>query len=61
MEVWYSEYIENFDLDNEDDKVKVNEVNYDMNILYKELCKVRFFCFKLILKENIMKKNYIEK
>lgn len=61
MEVRHSEYIENFDSDNEDDKAKANEVNHDMNTLYKELCKARSLCLKLTSKENTMKKNHIEK
>ncbi|XP_056001715.1 uncharacterized protein LOC130048707 [Ostrea edulis] len=55
MEVRHCEYLENFDSDNEDDKTKVDEVNHDMNTLYKELCKARSLCFKLTTQKNALK------
>lgn len=52
MEVRDSEYGENFDSDNADDKAKSNEVNHDINTLYKDLCKAKSLCLKLTSNEN---------
>ncbi|XP_062605795.1 uncharacterized protein LOC134267606 [Saccostrea cucullata] len=51
MEVRHSEYLENFDSDDENDKPKMDEANHDMNTLYKELCKARSLCLKLTTKK----------
>jgi hypothetical protein len=44
MEIRHSEYLENFDSDDENDKPKMNEANHDMDTLYEELCKARSLC-----------------
>ena len=44
LEARHETYLETFESDNEDDKTKVNELNHDISVMYKELCKSRSLC-----------------